>query len=75
MMGMAHNSPNSKSVTVVISDLNMLQMSGFEFLSVVRRRFPQPFEKPFATAQILLEAALIAYEVPAHAWSCPSARL
>lgn len=26
---------------VVISDLNMPQMSGFEFLSVVRRRFPQ----------------------------------
>jgi CheY-like chemotaxis protein len=25
---------------VVISDLNMPQMSGFEFLSVVRRRFP-----------------------------------
>jgi len=27
--------------TVIISDLNMPQMSGFEFLSVVRRRFPQ----------------------------------
>jgi CheY-like chemotaxis protein len=27
--------------TIVISDLNMPQMSGFEFLSVVRRRFPQ----------------------------------
>ncbi len=26
---------------VVISDLNMPEMSGFEFLSVVRRRFPQ----------------------------------
>ena len=26
---------------VVISDLNMPQMSGFEFLSVVRRRFPE----------------------------------
>ncbi len=26
---------------IVISDLNMPQMSGFEFLSVVRRRFPQ----------------------------------
>jgi CheY-like chemotaxis protein len=26
---------------VVLSDLNMPQMSGFEFLSVVRRRFPQ----------------------------------
>jgi hypothetical protein len=25
---------------VIISDLNMPQMSGFEFLSVVRRRFP-----------------------------------
>ena len=30
-----------KVPTVVISDLNMPQMSGFEFLSVVRRRFPQ----------------------------------
>jgi CheY-like chemotaxis protein len=31
-----------KSVpAVVISDLNMPQMSGFEFLSVVRRRFPK----------------------------------
>jgi CheY-like chemotaxis protein len=27
--------------SIVISDLNMPQMSGFEFLSVVRRRFPQ----------------------------------
>jgi chemotaxis response regulator CheB len=26
---------------VIISDLNMPQMSGFEFLSVVRRRFPE----------------------------------
>jgi CheY-like chemotaxis protein len=26
--------------TLIISDLNMPQMSGFEFLSVVRRRFP-----------------------------------
>jgi CheY-like chemotaxis protein len=26
---------------IVISDLNMPEMSGFEFLSVVRRRFPQ----------------------------------
>jgi CheY-like chemotaxis protein len=30
-----------KPPAVVISDLNMPQMSGFEFLSVVRRRFPQ----------------------------------
>lgn len=32
-----------KTVTpdVIISDLNMPQMSGFEFLSVVRRRFPE----------------------------------
>jgi len=29
-----------KFPTVIISDLNMPQMSGFEFLSVVRRRFP-----------------------------------
>jgi CheY-like chemotaxis protein len=27
--------------SIVISDLNMPEMSGFEFLSVVRRRFPQ----------------------------------
>src|SRR5690242_18477686 len=26
--------------SLIISDLNMPQMSGFEFLSVVRRRFP-----------------------------------
>jgi CheY-like chemotaxis protein len=26
---------------VIVSDLNMPQMSGFEFLTVVRRRFPQ----------------------------------
>ncbi len=30
-----------KLPALVISDLNMPQMSGFEFLSVVRRRFPQ----------------------------------
>jgi CheY-like chemotaxis protein len=29
------------SPDVIISDLNMPQMSGFEFLSVVRRRFPK----------------------------------
>jgi CheY-like chemotaxis protein len=29
------------SPDVIISDLNMPQMSGFEFLSVVRRRFPE----------------------------------
>ncbi len=27
--------------TIMLSDLNMPQMSGFELLSVVRRRFPQ----------------------------------
>lgn len=30
-----------KLPAVIISDLNMPEMSGFEFLSVVRRRFPQ----------------------------------
>jgi CheY-like chemotaxis protein len=30
-----------KVPAIVLSDLNMPQMSGFEFLSVVRRRFPQ----------------------------------
>lgn len=30
-----------KLPAIVLSDLNMPQMSGFEFLSVVRRRFPQ----------------------------------
>jgi CheY-like chemotaxis protein len=32
---------HQKQAVIVISDLNMPQMSGFEFLSVVRRRFPQ----------------------------------
>ena len=31
----------SATPAVIISDLNMPQMSGFEFLSVVRRRFPE----------------------------------
>src|SRR5579864_5562123 len=30
-----------KTPDVIISDLNMPKMSGFEFLSVVRRRFPE----------------------------------
>src|ERR1051326_8376652 len=30
-----------KIPAIVLSDLNMPQMSGFEFLSVVRRRFPR----------------------------------
>jgi CheY-like chemotaxis protein len=30
-----------KLPAIVLSDLNMPQMSGFELLSVVRRRFPQ----------------------------------
>ena len=31
----------SRVPELIVSDLNMPQMSGFEFLSVVRRRFPQ----------------------------------
>jgi len=31
----------NRTVEVVISDLNMPEMSGFEFLSVLRRRFPE----------------------------------
>jgi CheY-like chemotaxis protein len=42
----------SATPDVIISDLNMPQMSGFEFLSVVRRRFPE----------ILVVAASGAYE-------------
>jgi CheY-like chemotaxis protein len=41
---------------VIISDLNMPQMSGFEFLSVVRRRFPE----------ILVVAVSGAYESGDH---------
>ena len=41
---------------VIISDLNMPQMSGFEFLSVVRRRFPE----------IPVVAVSGAYESDAH---------
>src|SRR6185437_6750185 len=36
LLRLKHFSPE-----VIISDLNMPKMSGFEFLSVVRRRFPQ----------------------------------
>ena len=32
---------NTAIPDVIVSDLHMPQMSGFEFLSVVRRRFPQ----------------------------------
>src|SRR5512146_2581707 len=31
----------SSTPAIIVSDLNMPQMSGFEFLSIVRRRFPE----------------------------------
>ena len=37
----AHLQIKSITPAVIISDLNMPQMSGFEFLSIVRRRFPE----------------------------------
>ena len=36
LLQLRHNPP-----ALIVSDLNMPQMSGFEFLSVVRRRFPE----------------------------------
>lgn len=49
---------------LIISDLKMPNMSGFEFLSIVRRRFPQiptiavsgEFEAPIETLGVLAEA-------------------
>src|SRR6476659_397320 len=46
----------SISTAVIISDLNMPEMSGFELLSVVRRRFPE----------IPVVAASGAYEAGEH---------
>jgi CheY-like chemotaxis protein len=34
------NKLQSSTPDIIVSDLNMPQMSGFEFLSVVRNRFP-----------------------------------
>src|SRR5258705_11789555 len=38
------------SPEVIISDLNMPKMSGFEFLSVIRRRFPEISKIPSSEA-------------------------
>ena len=49
---------------LIVSDLKMPNMSGFEFLSIVRRRFPQipsiavsgEFEPPIETLGVLADA-------------------
>jgi CheY-like chemotaxis protein len=48
----------TKRPAVVLSDLNMPQMSGFELLSVVRRRFPQISVIAMSGAYTLEEAVL-----------------
>ena len=51
----------------ILSDLNMPRMSGFEFLSVVRRRFP-------AIPVIAMSGAFSGDEVPSGVSPMPSIR-